>query len=88
MTKEIPNQFFKSLSKLEIKIQPKNVNVKFENNKELVNNRYNHIHIYDVSASYLGKMTRNFIRKIKSFLGRFNKTNDKTQHHCLLDVNF
>lgn len=44
---KIPDQFFKSLQNLEIKIKPKNVNLTFDNSKELINNNYQNINIFD-----------------------------------------
>lgn len=77
--KEIPKQFFKSLSKLEISIKHKYVNVKFKSDKILIGNKFKHINIHSVNNSYLSKLTRNFISKIKVFLGRYKKISNKPQ---------
>lgn len=64
--KEIPKQFNKSISKLEISIRPKWVHVKFTADKTLLG-----IDIHSVNTSYLSKLSRNFISKIiiiKSFV--------------------
>lgn len=65
LNKEIPKQFFKSLSKLEISIKHKHVNVKFKSDKILLDNKFQHIHVNNVSDSYIAKMSRLFICKIK-----------------------
>lgn len=71
--KEIPKQFFKSLSKLEISIKHKWVDVKFKKDKHLIDNRYQHIHVNNVSDSYIAKMSRLFISKIKHLLRKNKK---------------
>ena len=73
--KNLPDQFFKSLSKLEISIKHKPINIKFESEKQLIGNRFEHIKVSNSSNNVLLKMTRNFIRKIAKFLGRLNKKN-------------
>ena len=71
--KNLPDQFFKSLSKLEISIKHKPINIKFDSDKQLIANRFEHIKVSNSSNNVLLKMTRNFIRKIAKFLGRLNK---------------
>ena len=73
--KNLPDQFFKSLSKLEISIKHKPINIKFDSEKQLIANRFEHIKVSNSSNNVLLKMTRNFIRKIAKFLGRLNKKN-------------
>lgn len=67
LNKEIPKQFFKSLAKLEITIKHKFVTVKFETDKKLVGNKFEHIHINEVNSSYFAKLSRNFIGKVRHF---------------------
>ena len=73
LTKEIPGQFFKSFSKLEITIKHKKVNVKFDNNKQLIDNKFHHIYINDVYNNWFERLVTVFTSKIKHFLGRYNK---------------
>lgn len=47
--KQVPDQFFKSLNKLQIVIKQKTVFVKYISNKKLVDNKYKHIHINDIT---------------------------------------
>lgn len=86
LTKEIPKQFFKSLSKLEISIKHKNVNVKFKSDKILLDNKFQHIDIHSVNTSYLAKLSRNFISKIKVFLGRYKKISNKPQYADVVTI--
>lgn len=82
LTKEIPKQFFKSLSKLEISIKHKWVEIKFKPDKALLGNEFKHIHINMVSNNYLAKMSRIFTAKLKFFLGKYKKSSRKPQSHC------
>jgi hypothetical protein len=45
---KVPDQFFKSLSKMEISIKPKMVNIKVSSDKILVGNDYQPIRIYEL----------------------------------------
>lgn len=77
LVKKIPNQFFKSLSKLQISIRNKSVKIVFKSDKDLIENRYNHIHVNEIEVNLLLKFGRNFINKIRKFLNNFNKTRKK-----------
>ena len=68
--KEIPSQFFKSLSKLEIVIKHKNVGVSSYQSKVLEDNRYLHFKINDVKNNLFEYLTKIFVAKIKYFLRR------------------
>lgn len=85
--KEIPKQFNKALSKLEISIKHKWVHVKFTPDKTLIGNKFQHIHINEISAKYIAKMSRLFIGRIKQLLGRTNKISNKPQYQCISDIN-
>jgi hypothetical protein len=68
VVKQVPDQFFKSLNKLEISIKSKNVNLTFDNDKQLIGNDYQNISIQ--SNSNGNQYKNSIISKIKSF---FNK---------------
>ena len=63
--KQVPDQFFKSLNKLEISIKSKNINISFDNDKQLIENDYQHININDINSNNYFNIT--FISKIKHF---------------------
>ena len=69
--KEIPSQFFKSLSKLEIVIKHKNLEVSTSKSKVLEGNRYLHFKISDVKNNLFEYLANIFVSKIKHFLRRF-----------------
>lgn len=73
VSKKIPDQFFKFLSKLEIVIKEKNINILFNPDKILVDNNYSPIHINDIISSknpiinyfkFIYNKIKNLIRKV------------------------
>jgi hypothetical protein len=71
IVKQVPDQFFKSLQKLEISIKPKNVNISFDTEKVLIGNNYQNIHVKDTSIIDFYKLS--LISKIKNFFNRLFK---------------
>jgi hypothetical protein len=65
VVKQVPDQFFKSLNKLEISIKSKNININFENDKQLIGNNYKNIEINETSTINYYKLL--LISKIKHF---------------------
>lgn len=85
--KEIPKQFNKSLSKLEITIKPKWVHVKFTKDKTLIGNKFQHIHVNEISSNPIVRFSRIFIAKVNHFLGRYKKIPNKPQYQCIVEFN-
>ena len=70
--KTLPNQFFKSLSKMEISIKHKKVNIDTKTDKVLIGNSYQHININDVNTNIVDRLTTNFINKVRKLLGKYS----------------
>ena len=71
--KSIPDQFFKSLKKLEISIKHKTTSVQWKAEKKILDNKYQHFYIYDIKTNFIERKYKNFITKIRYFLGRYKK---------------
>lgn len=71
VVKKIPDQFFKSLSRLEISIKHKMVEVKFNSGKKLIGNVYQHIYIEDFNSNLFNKLLKGVISKITKFLAKY-----------------
>ena len=74
-TKQLPNQFVKSLQTLEISIKDINVNITLDKDKELFKNKYFNINIFDIKKSKLKYITlhliSNFWNNLKKWLKKF-----------------
>ena len=79
VTKQIPDQFFKSLLQMQIAIKKKTVKVVFNPDKKLVGNKFIPHHIRDTNTNFAKIYARNFISKIGSFLKKFNKKENPKQ---------
>lgn len=71
--KEIPAQFMKNLSKLEISILHKWVEIKFKSDKILKDNQFLPIEINDINVNVFTRISKIFVGKIYKFLGRYKK---------------
>lgn len=70
--KPIPNQFFKSLTQMNIHIKEKKVTVKFDAEKQLVDNIYQPIVINDLDTRF-EFMKLKFMNKLNKLLKKFRK---------------
>ena len=71
VTKQIPDQFFKSLLQMQIAIKKKTVKVVFNPDKKLVGNKYHHIHIRDLKSNITKILARKFVSSVKSLVNKF-----------------
>lgn len=77
--KRVPNQFFKSLTNMNVSIKEKQIQVRFNPDKKLVGNKFIPHHIRDTNTNFAKIYARNFISKIGSFLKKFNKKENPKQ---------
>lgn len=63
--KKVPDQFLKYLNKLEIQIKPKNIEIKFNPEKKLIENKFQPNYINDISSFNFNFHLKKLLHKIK-----------------------
>lgn len=71
--KQIPDQFFKYLNKLEINIKQKNIEITFNPDKNLINNKFGPININEINGenSSFTSLFKQIRQKMKKFFNKY-----------------